>query len=271
MAISRSPSGDGGKLMSNSVNTCFNDKHVVISGGGSGVGAEIAAQFAASGAKVCILGRRLSNLEVVASKTSAMPIVCDVIDAKNVSNAIGVARDKHGPISIAVANAGSAISKPFASMTAGDFSSMMDVNASGVFNLWQACLSDMREQEWGRMLTIASSAGLKGYPYVSGYCAAKHAVVGLTRALALELSRTGITVNAVCPGFVDTPMLDESIKRIVATTGKKAEEAAAILKANNPMKRFISTEEVASTVMWLASDNSSSINGQAVSVNGGEV
>jgi len=246
-------------------------KHVVVSGGGSGVGEQLAAQFTRGGAKVSILGRRQSHLDTVAAATGALPIVCDVTDASSVESALQRARSQHGPISISVANAGSAISKPFASTTVNDFSSMMDVNVLGVFNLWQSCLADMRELKWGRLLAIASSAGLKGYPYVAGYCAAKHAVVGLTRALSLELARTGVTVNAVCPGFVDTPMLDDSIKNIVATTGKSAEEAASLLKANNPMNRFITTEEVSSTVVWLASESSGSINGQAVSVNGGEL
>ena len=249
----------------------FSGSHVVISGGGSGVGAEIATQFAASGARVSILGRRQSQLDTVAAETGALPIVCDVTDARQVAKSLSAAKDNNGPVNIAVANAGGAISKPFSAMTDNDFSSMMDVNALGVFNLWKSCLDDMRELKSGRLLAIASSAGLKGYPYVSGYCAAKHAVVGFTRALALELAQTGITVNAVCPGFVDTPMLDESIKNIVATTGKTAEDAASILKSNNPMKRFITTDEVAASVMWLASNSSSSINGQAVSINGGEV
>lgn len=249
----------------------FTDRHVVISGGGSGVGAEIAAQFADAGAKVSILGRQKATLQEVAADTGAMPIVCDVTRSESVESALSAARENHGPVAIAVANAGSAISKPFASMSSSDFSSMIDVNALGVFNLWQASLVDMRELKWGRMLAIASSAGLKGYPYVSGYCAAKHAVVGLTRALALELPRTGITVNCVCPGFVDTPMLTKSIDNIVAKSGKTPEEAADSLKSNNPMRRFITTEEVAATVMWLSSNGSSAINGQAVSVNGGEV
>lgn len=246
------------------------DRHVVVSGGGSGIGAELASQYAASGAAVTILGRRKELLESVAAETDALPITCDVTKRDSVDAALEQARSQHGPVSIAIANAGAAISKPFQAMTSEDVTSMMDVNVLGVFNLWQSSLNDMQTRKWGRMIAIASTAGLKGYPYVAGYCAAKHAVVGLTRALSLELARTGITVNALCPGFVETPMLDASIDNIVEKTGMSREEAAKALCAGNPMKRFIQVEEVASAALWLSARENASINGQTLSISGGE-
>jgi len=245
--------------------------HVVVSGGGSGIGSELAKQYAASGAVVTILGRRKAMLESVASNTGALPLTCDVTRRESVDEALEKARTKHGPVSVAVANAGAAISKPFSSMTSEDVSSMMDINMMGVFHLWQACLEDMKTQKWGRMIAIASTAGLKGYPYVAGYCASKHAVVGLTRALSLELARTGITVNALCPSFVETPMLDASINNIVEKTGMSRDEAASNLCSGNPMKRFIQVEEVASAAMWLSAPENGSVNGQTLSINGGEI
>lgn len=246
-------------------------KHVIVTGGGSGVGAEIARQFAAGGAKVSIFGRREAPLKATADEIGAHAITCDVTDAKSVGVAMDQARQEMGPVSIAVANAGAAISKPFASMNADDLTAMLDVNLKGVFNLWQHGLVDMKESGWGRMLAIASSAGLKGYPYVSGYCAAKHGVVGLTRALALELAKTGITVNSICPSFVDTPMLEASIDNIAEKTGMSKEDAANTLKAGNPMNRFIETGEVAACALWLAGEATGSITGQAISITGGEI
>jgi len=241
--------------------------HVVISGGGTGVGAETARQFAYAGYRVTILGRTEETLVA-----QGLPYqICDVTDALAVKTAFEKAREAQGPITIVVANAGAARSLPFAKMSAADLTAMTDVNLTGVFNVWQAALSDMTAVNSGRMIAIASTAGLKGYPYVSGYCAAKHGVVGLTRALSLELAATGITVNAICPGFIETPLLERSIENIVSKTGMSAEDAAKSLSKGNPQRRFIQTDEVAATALWLCSDAARSINGHALSLSGGEI
>lgn len=247
------------------------NRHIIITGGGTGVGADIAARFAAAGGKVTIMGRRIGPLEDVAAQTGATAIICDVTDAEAVTAAVAKAEAVNGPVAVAVANAGAASGKPFDRMTGDDLTAALSVNVAGVFNLWRAALPAMKSAGWGRMIAVASTAGLKGYPYVAGYCAAKHAVVGLTRALSLELARTGVTVNALCPGFIETPLLDRSIANITAKTGMTEEKAAASLRRNNPQDRFIQTEEVAETAIWLCSDAAKSINGHALSLSGGEI
>lgn len=242
-------------------------KHIVVTGGGTGVGAETAQALAAAGAHVTIMGRSETPLQAQGLSYQ----LCDVTDADAVAGAFDAARGDHGPISVVVANAGAAESVPFAKMTSTQLQAMLAVNLVGVANVWQAALPDMKAAGWGRMIAIASTAGLKGYPYVAAYCAAKHSVVGLTRALSLELASTGITVNAICPGFIETPMLERSVANIVEKTGKSEDEARAALYANNPQKRFIQTDEVAGAALWLCSEAARSVNGHALSLSGGEI
>ena len=250
----------------------LHNKHAVVTGGGSGVGAAIALNLAKNKAKVTILGRRDKPLKEIANKHENIDWrVCDVTNANDLEQCYKNIRKKFGKINIVIANAGEAFSMPFHKMSAKDISSIMDINVIGVFNSFKYALEDMESEGWGRMIAISSTAGLKGYSYVSAYCASKHAVIGLTRSLAMELARKGITVNSVCPSYIDTPMTKRTIENITKLTNLSDEDAIQNLVSSNPQERLIQPSEVAETISWICKETSNSINGQSISISGGEI
>jgi len=243
--------------------------HAVVTGGGSGIGAAIAMALAAEGVAITVMGRsakRLKSLPLPATHC----IVADVTDADSVQRAFDAAAD-FGPIDILINNAGQVESQPFLRTSADVWQRTLDVNLTGTFLCTQQVLPAMVERKFGRIVNVASTAALKGYAYVAAYCAAKHGVLGLTRALALEVARKGVTVNAVCPGYTETAIVEQAVQQISSKTGRSADESRAELAATNPQGRLIQPDEVARAVVWLCRRESSSITGQAIAVAGGEV
>lgn len=244
----------------------FAEKRVLITGGGSGIGADLAQAFANAGARVIIAGRTEAKLKQVAAAHSGIEYrVTDVTDATSVEALFS----DIDSLDIVIANAGAASSAPLRKTSLEDWQRMLDVNLTGVFLTLQAGLAKL--SEGGRLLAVASTAGLKGYPYVAPYCAAKHGVIGLVRALALETAKQGITVNALCPGFTETPLLDESLANISSKTGMSETEAREHLTTTNPQGRLIQPSDVSATALWLASPAAQAITGQAVVIAGGEL
>lgn len=247
------------------------EKHAVVTGGGTGVGAEIARHLAEHGVKVTIAGRRRDPLDLVASTNANIrAVTADITDEASVADMFAKATQMNGPVNIVIANAGTAESAPFAKIGLADFQHMLNVNLTGTFLTFQKGLEHLKGQEYGRLIAIASTAGLRGYSYVSHYSAAKHGVIGMVRSLALELVSKPITVNAICPGFSETPMLQRSIENIMQKTGMSEDQARAALYKENPQQRFIQPDEVAATVAWLIGEGARSVTGQSISVSGGE-
>ena len=247
----------------------FADRHAVVTGGGSGIGAAIAKAMSAVGARVTLMGRDPDKLLAMAEKLGTAYQAADVTDRDQLAIAFAAARKQHGTITILINNAGAAEAAPFGKMDDELWDRLIAVNLTGVYNGTRAAINAMAEAGAGRVINIASTTGLKGYAYVAAYCAAKHGVVGLTRALALEYAKKGVTVNAVCPGYTNTEIVAASLDKIVAATGRSRDEALAELVKVNPQRRLIEPEEVAATVMWLCQQES--ITGQAIAVAGGEV
>jgi len=246
-------------------------QHALVTGGGRGIGAATAAALTAEGARVTILGRNETVLQqAVQAGWAEAYVTADVTDEAGVAAAVTAAAARAGAVQILVANAGGAATAPFLKSDAAMFARLIELNLMGVVHAVRAVLPGMQAARAGRIVAIASTASLKGYAFTSAYVAAKHAVLGLVRSLALETARHGVTVNAVCPGFTQTDLVEDSIRTIVAKTGRSPEDAATELTKFNPQGRFVQPDEVANAVVWLCGRQAASVNGQAIAVDGGE-
>lgn len=247
-------------------------RHALVTGGSGGIGAAIARGLSRAGVAVTVLGRNTARLgAIVAAGDAAFQVEADVTDEAAVASAIAAAEARLGALAILVNGAGAAESAPFARTTRSIWDRMIALNLTATFTVTQAVLPGMLARDVGRVINIASTAGLTGYPYVAAYVAAKHGVIGLTRALARETARSGVTVNAVCPGYTETELLMQSMAKVAQRTGRTAAEVRASFAAANPQRRLVAPEEVAAAVLFLCGPDSGAMTGQAIAVAGGEV
>jgi NAD(P)-dependent dehydrogenase (short-subunit alcohol dehydrogenase family) len=248
-------------------------RHAVVTGAARGIGAAIARALIGAGARVTLLGRDAQRLASLAA-TLAGPTCCvaaDVSDPDQVMRAFVEARERLGPVALLVNNAGQAETAPFGKMSLDVWHRMLAVNLTGTMLCSQAALPDMVDAAYGRIVNIASTAALRGFRYGAAYAASKHGVLGLTRSLALEVADRGITVNAICPGYVETDMMGQAIDNVVARTGRTREEARAYFASQNPQQRVVQPGEVADAVLWLCGDGAAGVNGAAIPISGGDV
>ena len=242
-------------------------KLALVTGGGRGIGASIARALAGAGARVVVCGRSKPDLDTVAHDIGGVALQLDLLDRRDTDASLASV----GPVDVLVNNAGIAESAALDRTTDAMWDQILELDVTAAFRVIRALVPSMISRRWGRVINVASNAGVSGYGYSVAYCAAKHAMVGMTRALAIDLARTGVTINALCPGWVETQMADEAVTRIAAKTGRSAEEARTQLAAMSPQRRMITPEEVAHAALMLCGEGARGIHGQTLVIDGGAV